>query len=85
LDKPAAALKWAENIQERTNNLKRFPKLGRVVPEIGRSEIREILEGEYRIIYRIESKVISILTIYHSKQLLKRKDILRKKHRPDTG
>jgi len=79
MDKPGAALEWAEKIQELTNNLKQFPQLGRVVPEIGRSEIRELIEGEYRIIYRIDKKVISILTIYHSKQRLKSEEIFRKK------
>ena len=72
LDKPNAALRWAERIQKSVENLKKFPKLGREVPEIRRPEIKELIEGEYRIIYRLESNLISIITIYHSKQLLKK-------------
>ncbi len=75
LDKPNAALKWAEKIQKSVANLQKFPKLGREVPEIRRPEIRELIEGEYRIIYRLETNIISVLTIYHSKQLLKKSDI----------
>jgi plasmid stabilization system protein ParE len=79
LDKPMAALNWAESIQDSVNNLKEFPQLGREVPEVKRSDIRELVEGNYRIIYRIESERISILTIRHTKQLLKKSDIFKNK------
>ena len=78
-DKPTAALKWAKRIQGLVENFQEFPKLGREVPELKRPEIRELLEGKYRIIYRLESNVISVITIYHSKQILKKSDIFRKK------
>jgi addiction module RelE/StbE family toxin len=70
LDKPMAALKWAETIQQSVNKLQKYPKSGRVVPEIKRDDIREIIEGNYRIIYRIDDTFVSILTIRHGKQLL---------------
>ncbi len=79
LDKPMAALNWAETIQDSVNNLKEFPQLGREVPEVKRSDIRELVEGNYRIIYRIESDRILILTIRHTKQLLKKSDIFKNK------
>jgi addiction module RelE/StbE family toxin len=79
LDKPNAALRWAERIQESVENLENFPKFGREVPELRRPDIRELIEGEYRIIYRLESNLISIITIYHSKQLLKKSEIFKKK------
>lgn len=78
-DKPEAALKWAKKIQVSVENLKNFPMLGREVPEIQRSEIRELIIGEYRVIYRLETDLISIITIYHSKQLLKKSEILKRK------
>ena len=74
LDKPNAAFKWAETIHESVTKLAKFPQIGREVPEIRRSDIREIIEGNYRVIYRIETKQISILTIRHCKQLLYKKD-----------
>lgn len=48
---------------------------GRNVPEIQDENIREILEGNYRIIYRVVTKNrIDILTIHHSaRDLLNRK------------
>lgn len=47
-----------------------FPHAGRVVPETHTPEIREILLGNYRIIYRIKDTVIEILTVYHSARVL---------------
>ncbi|MBW2647342.1 MAG: type II toxin-antitoxin system RelE/ParE family toxin, partial [Deltaproteobacteria bacterium] len=34
------------------------------------SQFRELIYGNYRIIYRIETKQISILTIRHGRQIL---------------
>ena len=75
LDKPTVALKRAESIQDSVNKLIRFPRIGRQVPEIKRADIKELIESDYRIIYRLEPKRIFILTIRHSKQLLNKTDI----------
>lgn len=77
LDKPSAALVWAESIQKSANKLIKFPQVGREVPEIRRSDIRELINGNYRIIYRLETNRISILTIRHTKQLLNETDIFK--------
>ena len=79
LDKPLAALKWTETVRKSVNKLTDFPLFGREVPEIKREDIRELIEGNYRIIYRTESKRISILTIRHTKQLLNESDIFKNK------
>lgn len=46
------------------------PELGRVVPEIGNVQFRELIYSQYRIVYRIEKKRISILTVRHGRQEL---------------
>jgi len=74
-DKPGASLSWIDSIFDSTDKLKLFPEIGRIVPEINRKEIQEIFVGNYRLIYRIEEKSISILTIRHGKQLLVREDL----------
>ncbi len=56
-----------------------FLNPGRVVPEINRKEIREIILGNYRIIYRIKKDVLEILTVYHSARLLEKEDISKKR------
>jgi plasmid stabilization system protein ParE len=40
--------------------------MGRVVPESGELQIREIQRPPYRIIYRRGTELIEILTIHHS-------------------
>ena len=47
------------------------PRIGRVVPEFNNEIIRELILGDYRIIYHIVSEsLIDILTVHHSKRLL---------------
>lgn len=51
--------------------LEKFPETGRVVPEIGDDTIRELILGNYRIIYQlISEESIAIITVHHSKRLL---------------
>jgi len=70
LDKPAAADKWITTIFSKVEQLASSPEIGRVVPEIEDEQFRELIYGNYRIVYRIEKKQISILTIRHGKQIL---------------
>lgn len=56
---------------ERGNYLKNFPKMGRVVPELGVESIREIIVKNYRIIYSIVGiESVEILTVRHSSRPL---------------
>ena len=47
-----------------------FPLSGRVVPETGDASLREIVLGNYRIIYRVRLDLVEILTVYHAARLL---------------
>ncbi len=69
-DKPTAAKGWINEVFKKVEQLKSSPQIGRVVPEISDDQFRELIYGNYRIIYRIEIKQISILTIRHGKQIL---------------
>ena len=51
LDKPDMAIEWATDIFDSTEKLEEYPILGRVVPEIKDEDYRELLEGNYRVIY----------------------------------
>ncbi|WP_406650256.1 type II toxin-antitoxin system RelE/ParE family toxin [Marinoscillum sp.] len=58
-------------IRERTRQLREHPNSGREVPELENPRIRELILGNYRIIYCIVSdKRIDILTVHHSARLL---------------
>ncbi len=63
-------------IKNKTNILKTQIRIGRIVPEIENPNIRELLEGNFRIIYKIVSKNrIDILTIHHSARNLTKRNI----------
>jgi len=69
-DNPSAAEKWVKTIFNKVGRLKTFPQSGRPLPETGDQSIRELIHGNYRIIYRIEKIRVSILTVRHGKQIL---------------
>ena len=69
------ALRMVDRIIKKVDTLSKDPERGRKVPEANRDELREVFEGEYRIIYRIENKKVSILTIRNFKQILSPKDL----------
>ena len=63
-------------LYNRVQPISENPYMGRIVPEFNEKPIREILEGNYRIIYRIKSKTqIDILRVYHGARLLKKKNL----------
>jgi plasmid stabilization system protein ParE len=62
----------SEKIINRTFILEKFPKSGRIVPEFENPNIRELIEGNYRIVYFLKgNKGITILRIHHASRLLK--------------
>jgi len=75
-DKPYSAKNWINTIFLKVKNLELSPEMGRVVPEIDNIQFREIIYGKYRVIYHLENKQISILTVRHGMQLLPLDEIL---------
>jgi toxin ParE1/3/4 len=69
-DSPTYARQVAEELYEAAAGILPFPDIGRVVPERGEPQIREIQRPPYRIIYRRGPELIEILTIHHSARLL---------------
>jgi toxin ParE1/3/4 len=71
-DQPGNATRWIASVLDRGEQIGDQPRSGRVVPEYQRETIREILEGDYRIIYRIRSQQVDVLTVRHGARLLPR-------------
>lgn len=65
-DSPSYAQLFAIDVLTAVERLMDFPESGRMVPEVGNPVIREILLGNYRIIYRIHHPAVEILSIYHA-------------------
>ena len=52
-------------IFEATDRLERFPESGRVVPELDDPATREIIVGNYRVMYDVSGGVVRILGVLH--------------------
>jgi toxin ParE1/3/4 len=62
-----AAKLRVQPIFQKIKLLESFPNIGRVVPELEYLKVREILVGQYRVVYHIVSENrIDILTVHHS-------------------
>ena len=59
----------AEQIVEAVDRLSAFPLSGRVVPELGQKTIREVIYGNYRIVYRVTESAVQVLTVFHASRL----------------
>ena len=75
-DSPRYAKLTLEKIFHEVERIERNPHLGRIVPEANIKNIREIVSGNYRIIYNVNLPAIEILTIHHSARDLSNRDIV---------
>ncbi len=71
VDNPAAARKLVANILDKTGRLSRFPKSGRIPPELKGSRYREIIVGPCRIFYRTNKTKLYILHVMRAERLLR--------------
>lgn len=65
-DSPDFAAVVVARIIAATDRLASFPESGRVVPELGIREIREVVHRPYRIVYRlVGADQLHVLTVHH--------------------
>jgi addiction module RelE/StbE family toxin len=70
---PKTALKILERIQNKIETLDHFPSRGGYVPELLEKNIkdyRQIIESPWRILYKVEKKVVDILAVVDSRRNL---------------
>jgi toxin ParE1/3/4 len=62
-----------ESILNSISNLSAFPLLGRQTPEFPKLPYRELISGNYRVLYRVieEESVILIMAVAHGRMLLR--------------
>jgi plasmid stabilization system protein ParE len=46
-----------------------FPESGRMVPEFGLPNLREIVLRPFRIVYRLRGDIVEVVTIFHSARM----------------
>jgi toxin ParE1/3/4 len=67
------AKQFVSRIIEAMEKLLSFPEMGRKVPESqNKDHVREVLFQNYRIIYRVASNQIQIITVLHGARDLRR-------------
>ena len=76
-DAPPYAKIFAQRVFTIVGRLASFPHSGRMVPELRREDIREIIYRDYRLIYRLSEDEVEILTVHHGAKLLKSHRVLK--------
>ena len=71
LDSSFYAARFISKLISRVDQLIEFPESGRMVPEKNVPEIRELIEGNYRIFYRLQKEKITILRIHNAARRIK--------------
>jgi toxin ParE1/3/4 len=69
---PPNARKVICRLVDRTRDLASLPRLGRPVPEYPGSDLHELLERPFRLVYRIANEQVEIVTVMHYRRLLPR-------------
>ena len=57
--------KFTDELLKATDVLEIFPEVGRIIPEIGDTNTREIIYGSYRIMYLVSEESIFITQVIH--------------------
>jgi len=71
LDSTFYAARFVSKLIKRVDQLIEFPESGRMVPEKNVPEIRELIEGNYRIFYRLQKGKITILRLHNAARKIK--------------
>jgi len=70
-DNPTAASRFVDKLIERGDALARNPDRGRKLREMPGAGLRELLVGNYRLVYRVTSSAIEVLTVFEGHRLLR--------------
>jgi len=75
-DSPDRAEAWLIELFNSGESLASLPTRGRIVPEFKRTEnLRELLIGNYRLVYRIKKSSIEIITVFEGHRQLNKTDL----------
>jgi toxin ParE1/3/4 len=69
-DSPRFAARMVDRITTRTRQIETFPRSGQSVPEYRDQDIREVIEGPYRVIYEVCGEDVFVLAVIHGARLL---------------
>ena len=68
---PDVGIELVKRVRKRLTQLQTFPEIGREVPEFNDPTIRELIESPFRIVYRFDGEIASIVRVWRSERLMK--------------
>lgn len=71
-DNPTAASALVSRLMRRVRALEVFAHLGRPVPEWSDPAVRELIEGNYRIVYQVGGQTVDVITVLEGHRRLVR-------------
>ena len=69
-DSTRYAKRMVDRITSRSKQIASLPESAPVVAEYADPTVREVLEGSYRVIYRIQSDAVVVLAVIHGARLM---------------
>jgi plasmid stabilization system protein ParE len=68
LDSPAVGNKWARKLLRSTRVLTKLPEIGSPVEEFPGYDLRELIVGPFRVIYRYRRGTCRVITVLRAEQ-----------------
>ncbi|MGZ0168551.1 MAG: type II toxin-antitoxin system RelE/ParE family toxin [Planctomycetales bacterium] len=70
-DSPAYAASFVRRVLAAAKSVQHMPESGGIVPEFDRQDLREVLVGNYRIVYSLGLSEVRIVAIVHGARELR--------------
>ena len=69
---PENARRHVQLLLDRAEQAAKFPQSGRMVPEYQDENLREMIEGNYRIVYEVDArkKTVTVITVFEGRKSL---------------
>jgi toxin ParE1/3/4 len=68
---PEVGERLLQDILSALDRLADFPMSGRIVPEFGIVNLREIIHPPFRIVYRINKRIVRVVRVWRSERAIK--------------
>lgn len=71
LEVPEVGERLLQEVIAAVERLANFPESGRVVPEFGLPQLREVIHPPFRIVYRVDKARVRIVRVWRSERLMR--------------
>ncbi len=71
-DSSAYAASFVNRVLDAAKSVQHMPESGGIVPEFDRQELREVLVGNYRVVYLLSISAVAIVAIIHGARKIER-------------